>query len=122
MFVLDGLTMSTRTVQLRGRQSTCAVCGDSPSVTALIDYQAFCGSAGCCADLVILPEEDRISCQEYHSILKAGQKHLLLDVRQKTEFDICHLNGAVRILLQSSQWSCRVLKLPLKTLFLQIFL
>ena len=99
MFVFDGLNATSRTVQLRARQPNCAVCGECPSVTALIDYQVFCGSAeSCAAPPVMLSEEDRISCQDYHSILEMGETHLLLDVRQKTEFEICHLGNALRIL------------------------
>ena len=98
MFVFDGLSGISRTVQLRDRQSNCAVCGDHPSVTALIDYQVFCGFAESCAGPVILAREERVSCPEYHSILETAKSHLLLDVRPKTEFEICHLGNAVRIL------------------------
>ncbi len=98
MFVFDGLSGSSRTVRLRARQPNCAVCGDHPSITALIDYQVFCGSAENCIGSVQLSEEDRLSCQDYHSILEAGKTHLLLDVRQKAEFEICRLGNAIRIL------------------------
>jgi hypothetical protein len=27
-----------RTIKIRGRQPTCPVCGDNPSITELIDY------------------------------------------------------------------------------------
>lgn len=40
----DGLEGTFRTVRLRGRQSGCPVCGDSPSITKLIDYEQFCGA------------------------------------------------------------------------------
>lgn len=99
MFVFDGLIMSSRTVQLRARQPNCQVCGDSPSILSLIDYQKFCGGAESCKSPVILPEQDRISPQDYNSILKAGKSHLMLDVRPRTEFEICHLGGAFSILV-----------------------
>lgn len=102
MFVFDGLAGSSRTVTLRGRQPKCIVCGDSPTVSTLIDYQAFCGS--CAADdrileLSLLADEDRITCQEYHSVVSRGKQHHLIDVRPKTEFEICHLNNAISILI-----------------------
>ena len=107
MFVFDGLSGLSRTVRLRPRQPSCAVCGDSPSVTALIDYRVFCGSAESCGGPVILSVEDRISCQDYQSIRKAGTMHMLLDVRQKTEFEICHIDDAIRILFISGTFKSR---------------
>jgi hypothetical protein len=35
---------SFRTIKIRGRQPTCPVCGDNPSITELIDYEQFCGA------------------------------------------------------------------------------
>lgn len=35
-----------RTMKLRGRKKECAICGDNPTMTELIDYVQFCnGSA-----------------------------------------------------------------------------
>lgn len=101
MFVFDGLAGSSRTVTLRGRQPKCVVCGDSPTLSTLIDYQAFCGT--CAADdkvheLSLLASEDRLTCQDYHSIVLTGEQHYLIDVRPKIEFEICHLNNAISIL------------------------
>lgn len=101
MYVFDGLTGSSRTVKLRGRQVQCAVCGDTPSISSLIDYNIFCGS-GAADDkshvLSLLSGSERITCQDYHSLLQSGKHHLLIDVRQKSEFDICHLDHATSIL------------------------
>lgn len=102
MFVFDGLTGSSRTVKLRGRQPKCVVCGDSPSLLTLIDYEMFCGSRAADdsgQELSLLDVKDRISCQDYYSVVKAGKQHLLLDVREKTEFEICHLFNAISILM-----------------------
>jgi adenylyltransferase/sulfurtransferase len=40
----DGLDGTFRTIRLRGRQPTCPVCGDNPTITQLIDYEQFCGA------------------------------------------------------------------------------
>ena len=37
------LTMEFRTMKIR-RDPNCPLCGDNPTVTELIDYDAFCGS------------------------------------------------------------------------------
>ena len=40
----DGLDGTFRTIRLRGRQPTCPVCSDAPTITKLIDYEQFCGA------------------------------------------------------------------------------
>ena len=45
MLLVDALSGDFRTIKLRGRKIDCAVCGDSPSITQLIDYVQFCGSS-----------------------------------------------------------------------------
>ena len=100
MFLFDGLSGVSRTVTLRHRQPNCVVCGDTPSVSSLINYEQFCGS--CAADktcsVSLLSEEDRVSPQDYHTVMKSGVKHFLVDVRPTTEFSICHLQNAISIL------------------------
>lgn len=41
-----------RNVRLRGRNTSCDVCGDTPSVSKLIDYEQFCGAKA----------TDKVSC------------------------------------------------------------
>ncbi|MEX1022484.1 MAG: molybdopterin-synthase adenylyltransferase MoeB [Dehalococcoidia bacterium] len=43
LLLVDALTMEFRTMKLR-RDPNCPLCGDHPTVTELIDYDAFCGS------------------------------------------------------------------------------
>jgi len=45
LLLFDALSMEWRTVRIH-RDAECAVCGDHPSVTALIDYEEFCGFPG----------------------------------------------------------------------------
>lgn len=101
MFIFDGLSGVSRTVALRHRQANCAVCGEKPSISSLIDYELFCGSGGPddkCRGVSLLEDKDRVSCQEYHSVVKSGVRHHLIDVRPRTEFAICHLDNAISIL------------------------
>ena len=42
LLLIDGLEMEFREVKLR-RNPECPLCGDNPTVTELIDYEAFCG-------------------------------------------------------------------------------
>ena len=43
LLLIDALDMDFRTVKLR-RNPECPLCGDTPTVTELIDYDAFCGA------------------------------------------------------------------------------
>jgi len=44
LMIIDALNMETRAFKIR-RDPDCVVCGDNPTVTELIDYDAFCGAA-----------------------------------------------------------------------------
>lgn len=84
-------------VKVRKRQKACAVCGDDPSITkelvesGKIDYDEFCGSPS----QVRLDEQHRISAKEYSELMK--QDHTLLDVREKSQFDIIALPSSTNI-------------------------
>jgi adenylyltransferase/sulfurtransferase len=43
LLLIDALSMEFRTMKIR-RDPHCPLCGDDPTVTELIDYDAFCGS------------------------------------------------------------------------------
>ncbi|KAJ2712301.1 hypothetical protein H4R19_002824 [Coemansia spiralis] len=87
-----------RAIKLRSRVPTCAVCGDAPTITELVDYVAFCGSgpSDSTPALDILDDPgQRVSCREYSAAM--DRPHLLLDVRDETQFGICSLPGALNI-------------------------
>ena len=45
-----------------------------------------------------IPDFLSISCSDYHNqVRKAGVDHILLDVRSKEQFELCHLKGAINI-------------------------
>ena len=45
MLVFDALEARFLTVKLRPRKTDCSVCGDSPTIQELQDYEQFCGSS-----------------------------------------------------------------------------
>ncbi|GAM26684.1 hypothetical protein SAMD00019534_098590 [Acytostelium subglobosum LB1] len=101
LMLYDGLAASFKTVRIRTKQATCVVCGDQPSVTALIDYPQFCSSPYSDKATKV---DDRIdaslilTCQEFkQQVLDAQAAHLLLDVRPKQQFDICSLPLSINI-------------------------
>ncbi|KAM9707644.1 adenylyltransferase and sulfurtransferase MOCS3 [Menidia menidia] len=103
LLMFDGQDARFRSIRLRPKQPGCAACGEKPSVTGLIDYEAFCGSAATdkCQKLNLLSKDQRITAQDYKSILDNTEPHILLDVRPRVEVDICHLPFSLNIPLSS---------------------
>ncbi|KAI7804909.1 adenylyltransferase and sulfurtransferase MOCS3 [Triplophysa rosa] len=103
LLMFDGQEGRFRSIQLRAKQAGCAVCGETPTVTQLQDYERFCGSAATdkCRRLNLLTKEQRVSVQEYKEIVDTSTPHVLLDVRPKVEVDICRLKTSINIPLAS---------------------
>ncbi|KAM8833123.1 adenylyltransferase and sulfurtransferase MOCS3 [Synchiropus picturatus] len=103
LLMFDGQDAKFRSIKLRPKKSGCAVCGENPSVTRLVDYEAFCGTGATdkCRRLQLLSKDQRITVQEYKSILDKEEPHILLDVRPPMEVDICHLPISLNIPLSS---------------------
>ena len=73
------------------RDAACAACGDNPTITGLIDYDAFCGTAM----QGIAGRE--IDTSALARVLGSAQPPLLLDVREQWEHDIAQLPGSILI-------------------------
>ncbi|XP_053192106.1 adenylyltransferase and sulfurtransferase MOCS3 [Scomber japonicus] len=103
LVMFDAQDARFRSIKLRPKQASCAVCGENPSVTQLVDYETFCGTAATdkCRRLNLLPRDQRITVQDYKSIMDKAEPHLLLDVRPLVEVDICHLPISLNIPLSS---------------------
>jgi molybdopterin/thiamine biosynthesis adenylyltransferase/rhodanese-related sulfurtransferase len=79
----------------------CKVCGDHPSVTELIDYDAFCGVPGRDVEDRSAGVEWDITPIELEAQLKAGQAVTLVDVREPHELEISRIPGTRNIPLGS---------------------
>jgi adenylyltransferase/sulfurtransferase len=98
LIVYDALEMSYRKIKVR-KDPNCAVCGENPTVTELIDYELFCGSVSPeAADAIV---DSTISVKQLDEMLKArerGEKDfVLIDVREPNEYEIVKIPGAVLI-------------------------
>jgi adenylyltransferase/sulfurtransferase len=81
LMMYDALAMSYRTIAIRKDPA-------APPITELVDYDEFCGVASAdAADSAITPGELR-------DLLAAGDKIVLIDVREPAEWDINHIDGA----------------------------
>ena len=93
--VFEALRMRFRELTLR-RDPECPVCGDHPTITALIDYEQFCGVAPPTPDAGAASDPD-IEPRALRDWMASGTPPVVLDVREPQEWDICHLPGAVLI-------------------------
>ena len=91
LLLFNALDMEFRELKLR-RDPQCPICGDHPTVTQLIDYQAFCGSAPPSAASAVHPDE--VTVQELKRALDDPQLGIqVLDVREPDEYQIARING-----------------------------
>jgi adenylyltransferase/sulfurtransferase len=101
LLLFDALRMRFRELKLR-KDPKCPVCGEDPTVTELIDYEAFCG----------IPEADRadrereegiphVTATEVKRRLERGDRLRIIDVREPREWEIGHIEGAELIPLGS---------------------
>ena len=104
LLLFDALDMQFRTVTIR-KNPSCPVCGPNPTITALIDYEAFCGVST--PDASSVPQLDPL---ELHRRRCAGEVLHLLDVREPGEREINHLEGALTIPL--GELATRFTELP----------
>ncbi|NWF68432.1 MAG: molybdopterin-synthase adenylyltransferase MoeB [Chloroflexi bacterium] len=102
MLLYDALEMSFTTIKVR-KNPACPVCGVPAEEVQLIDYEQFCG----------VPAHDRstfhaetsngsqpmktVTVRELKARLDAGEKPLILDVREPHEWQISALEGTLRI-------------------------
>jgi adenylyltransferase/sulfurtransferase len=102
LMLYDALNMSFRELKLR-RSPECPICGEHPTITELIDYDAFCG---------IVPQEEQttstassptngeyeITPLELATLLKQDDRPYLLDVRNPYEVDIVSIPGTDKLI------------------------
>ncbi|RUP51397.1 hypothetical protein BC936DRAFT_148420 [Jimgerdemannia flammicorona] len=89
-------TPSFRSIRLRSRKPDCAVCGDQPMIRELIDYVEFCGSGAL--------------DKSYAAVRASSTPHLLLDVREPVQFDICALEGSMPVPLKELEGRMEAVK------------
>lgn len=88
LLVFDALRTRMREVRVT-KDPDCPVCGEHPTVTELIDYEAFCG----------VPAADdtlEIGAGELARVLEDGGPQLV-DVREPHEWEVARIPGAVLV-------------------------
>jgi len=94
LMIYDALEMSYRTVRVR-KDPECAICGKNPTITGLIDYDAFCGAVS--EDAAAAASGSTITATELKGMLDRGDNIFLIDVREPNEYEIVSIPGATLI-------------------------
>lgn len=88
LLLFDALKLQFRELKLE-KDPACPVCGDHPTVTKLIDYEAFCGIGAA-------PAYDgaEISAVDLRDEWRRNPELVVIDVREPHEYEIAHIEGA----------------------------
>ncbi len=98
LMIYDALEMEYRKLKVR-KDPNCALCGEHPTVTGLIDYDAFCGALS--NEAVEAAAGSTISVTQLEHMLKEREEgtrdFVLVDVREPNEYEINRIPGSVLI-------------------------
>ena len=90
LLLFDALKLQFRELKL-AKDPDCPVCGAHPTVTSLIDYEAFCG-------VMAAPASDgkgaEIAAADLREQRERNPRLIVLDVREPHEWAIAHIDGA----------------------------
>ncbi len=98
LVIYDALELEWRKLKVR-KDPNCALCGENPTVTGLIDYETFCGAVS--EEAAEAAAGSTISVVQLEHMLKereeGGRDFVLVDVREPNEYEINKIPGSVLI-------------------------
>jgi sulfur-carrier protein adenylyltransferase/sulfurtransferase len=98
LMIYDALEMEYRKIKVR-KDPGCAICGENPTVTGLIDYETFCGAIS--DEAAEAAAGSTISVGTLETMLKERENgerdFVLVDVREPNEYEINRIPGSVLI-------------------------
>jgi len=98
LMIYDALEMEYRKLKVR-KDPNCALCGENPTVTDLIDYDTFCGAVS--TEAADAAAGSTISVTALEGMLKeraeGARDFVLIDVREPNEYEINQIPGSVLI-------------------------
>ena len=103
LLLVDALGMRFRELRVR-KNPDCVVCGARPTVTRLVDYEAFCAGPAASASGIVPPMHahvEEVSVEELKQARDRGEAIVLLDVREPREWAISDLPDSIKIPLGS---------------------
>jgi adenylyltransferase/sulfurtransferase len=94
LLLVDALSMRFRELKLK-KNPGCVLCGPRPTVTKLVDYEAFCGARPEATPAsAAVPE---ITVEELHALRDRQDPFVLVDVREPHEVAISSFPESVKI-------------------------
>lgn len=98
LLLFDALDMNVVTLKVQ-KNPDCPVCGKTPTVTKLIDYEEFCGIAP-----VDAPSDGTtIRATDLKRKMDRKEDLVLVDVREPFEYEIAHIPGSILIPMSQFQ-------------------
>ncbi len=98
LVIYDALELSWRKLKVR-KDPNCALCGEHPTVTGLIDYEAFCGAIS--DEAADAAAGSTISVVQLEHMLKeraeGARDFVLIDVREPNEYEINQIPDSILI-------------------------
>jgi adenylyltransferase/sulfurtransferase len=94
LMVYDALEMTYRKIKVR-KDPNCAICGENPTITGLIDYEEFCGALSQEAQDAAVGST--ITVTDLRDWIAADKPIHLVDVREPAEYEIVKIPGSVLI-------------------------
>ena len=98
LMIYDALEMEYRKLKVR-KDPNCALCGENPTVTDLIDYDTFCGAISEeAADAAVDATISVATLEQWLKERENGERDfVLVDVREPNEYEINKIPGSVLI-------------------------
>ena len=100
LLMYDSMSCSFTSIKKPGRRKNCPVCGEMPKIKSIADSDASTVFAAGPNQSFSPPDLDaslEVTCSEFSSLRDQGKDHILLDVRVRHQYDICHLPNSVHI-------------------------
>jgi sulfur-carrier protein adenylyltransferase/sulfurtransferase len=106
MLIYDALELKFKELKVR-KDPECPVCGKNPTVTSLIDYEAFCGVT---PEVAEFASQLAVTAPEFDDLRRSADDLYVLDVREPHEYEIVHFPEAH--LIPMNQIPERVSEIP----------
>ena len=87
LLLFNALDMKFKELKLR-KNPDCVVCGSHPTITKLIDYEAFCGVAE------ELSPDMEVTARQLKDWMDQKKDIVVVDVREPWEYEINHIEGS----------------------------
>lgn len=93
LLLFNALEMTFDELKIR-RNPHCPVCGKNPTITALVDYDQFCGIGRGNEQGGNVSDTDEMTVKQLKARMDRKDKFTLVDVREPSEYEIAQIPGA----------------------------